>query len=47
MDGGDMMEVEIYKERGEHWKGDWDKREERKRKNIEWREWTTLLFMQT
>ena len=21
MDGGDVMEVEVYKKRGEHWKG--------------------------
>ena len=38
MDGGDVMEVEVYKKRGEHWKRDQKKREKREKetkKNIE------------
>ena len=46
MDGGDMMEVEVYKEKGKALKeGGGEKGEEKKRKNIERREWTILLFM--
>ena len=30
MDGRDMMKVEVYKKRGEHWKGDRKKRREEK-----------------
>ena len=39
MDGEDVMEVEVYKKRKEHWKGDKKKKEKRnRRKNIERRE---------
>ena len=31
MDGEDVMKVEVYKERREHWKGDGKKREREKR----------------
>ena len=35
-DGEDVMEVEVYKERGEHWKrGDRKKEKRNRRKNIE------------
>ena len=37
MDGGDVMEVEVYKKREEHCKGDQRKKKIR-RKNIERRE---------
>ena len=33
MDGGYVMEVEVYKERGEHWKKNFKKNN--RRKNIE------------
>ena len=38
MDGGDVMEVEVYKKRKEHWKGDKKKEKRNRRKNIERRE---------
>ena len=38
MDGGDVMEVDVYKKMGEHWKGDREKRKEIRRKNIKRRE---------
>ena len=47
MDGEDVMEVEVYKKRKEHWKGDKKKEKRNRRKNIERREWKVLLFIQT
>ena len=48
MDGEDVMEVEVYNERKEHWKGRSVKREKRnRRKNIGRRKWTVPLFIQT
>ena len=38
MDGEDVMEVEVYKKRKEHWKGDKKKVKRNIRKNIERRE---------
>ena len=40
MDGGDMMEVEVYKKRGKHWKRELknERRKRKRRKNIERRE---------
>ena len=35
MDGEDVMEVEVYKERREHRKGDREKEKINRRKNIE------------
>ena len=35
MDGEDVMEVEVYKERREHWKGDGKKEKRNRRKKIE------------
>ena len=35
MDGEDVMEVEVYKERREHLKRGWRKEKRNKRKNIE------------
>ena len=39
MDGEDVMKVEVYKERREHWKGDGKKREreKRNRRKSSWR----------
>ena len=34
MDGEDVMEVEVYKEMREHWKGDREKEKRNRRKNI-------------
>ena len=31
MDGGDVMEVEVYKKKGEHWKRDQKKRKEKQK----------------
>ena len=47
MDGEDVMEVEVYKEMREHWKGDWEKEKRNRRKNIARGKWTVLLFIQT
>ena len=38
MDGEDVMEVEVYKKRKKHWKGDQKKEKRNRRKNIERRE---------
>ena len=40
MDGGDVMEVEVYKKREEHWKRELknERRKIKRRKNIERRE---------
>ena len=35
MDGKDVMKVEVYKKRGEHWKRDRKKEKRNRRKNIE------------
>ena len=47
MDGEDVMEVEVYKERREHWKRGSEKEKRNRKKNIGRREWIVLLFMQT
>ena len=48
MDGEDVMEAEVYKERGKHWKrGSKKKKKRNRRKNIERIEWTVLFFIQT
>ena len=49
IDGEDVMEVEVYKERGEHWTRGPEKEKWKRRKNIEREreEWTVLLFIQT
>ena len=49
MDGEDVMEVEVNKERGEHWTRGSEKEKIKRRKNIEREreEWTVLLFIQT
>ena len=35
MDGEDVMEVEVYKERGEHWTRGSEKEKRKRRKNTE------------
>ena len=35
MDGEDMMEVKVYKERGEHWTRGLEKEKRKRMKNIE------------
>ena len=50
MDGGDMMEVEVYKKRREHWKkGSWRRKEgkEREERTVRDESKQYLLFIQT
>ena len=44
MDGEDVMEVEVYKERGEHWKMDRKKRKEIEKRTLKKRVNNTTFY---